>query len=160
MVDIARKLEHHSDLQITMVGAPHLQIEQEKQESFERSISDLSNLTYTGAIPLEEVNSLLEQSHLLVNTSVKEGFSNTFIQAWMRCVPVFTLGVNPDNRLDGGALGTSFSSIEALVAAVEDLKQNRSQLVENGRAAREIAKRDFSLDNASTLADLVLSKTS
>ena len=78
----------------------------------------------------------------------------------MRCVPVFTLGVNPDNRLDGGALGTSFSSIEALVAAVEDLKQNRSQLVENGRAAREIAKRDFSLDNASTLADLVLSKTS
>ena len=46
-----------------------------------------------------EVNALLEHTDLLVNTSDYEGFSNTFIQAWMRRVPVVSLRVDPDRLL-------------------------------------------------------------
>ena len=157
MVEVARQLSHLPGLSITMIGAPYPNKEQAKQNSFDTSVAGLKNLNYAGALPLEKVNELLEQSHLLVNTSVKEGFSNTFIQAWLRKVPVLTLGVNPDDRLDGGPLGQSFSSIEALVDGITAKLANPEQLERDGVAARQIAVAEFSLDNVSKLADLVLS---
>ena len=60
-----------------------------------------SNVRYLGAKTQDEVNALIADSHLLVNTSDYEGFSNTFIQAWLRGVPVISLNVNPDGLLDG-----------------------------------------------------------
>ena len=159
MVDVARRLAHLPEIEITMVGTPFPKLEEAKQQAFEKSIGELANINYTGALPIERVNTLLETSHLLVNTSVKEGFSNTFIQAWLRCVPVLTLGVNPDNRLDGGPLGAAFNSIEELSAAIIERSKNPAQLKTDGVAARRVAERGFSLDNAKKLADLVLSTT-
>ena len=157
MLETAQYLSERANIEITMVGAPYSQAEKFKQDAFELSVGKLPKLTYTGAMPLEEVNGLLEQNHLLVNTSIKEGFSNTFIQAWLRCVPVYSLGVNPDNRLDGGPLGQSFSSTRALADAIIERSSYRDKLEKDGATAREVAIADFSLENAKTLADLLLS---
>ena len=69
----------------------------------------------------EDVNKLLERSHLLVNTSKWEGFSNTFIQAWMRSVPVMTLGVNPDGLLDNSYLGCNHVSTAEIASSIREL---------------------------------------
>ena len=58
-----------------------------------------SNLQYLGEVSQDEVNRRLREGHILVNTSRYEGFSNTFVQAWMRRVPVVSLTVDPDNIL-------------------------------------------------------------
>ncbi len=157
MVEVAKLLSHNLDIKITMIGAPYLVAQQDEQQAFEASINSLPNLTYMGELPNDEVNALLEHSHLLVNTSIKEGFSNTFIQAWLRCVPVLSLGVNPDNRLDGGPLGKSFTTIDSLAAAISERLEHPKQLAQDGAMARHIAEQDFSLNNASKLADLLLS---
>ena len=157
MVEVAKLLSHTPDIKITMIGAPYLAAQQAEQRAFEASIKNLPNLTYAGELPNDEVNALLEHSHLLVNTSIKEGFSNTFIQAWLRCVPVLSLGVNPDNRLDGGPLGKSFAAIDNLAAAILERLKQPKQLTQDGAMARHIAQQDFSLNNASKLADLLLS---
>lgn len=157
MVEVARRLVHSTGIHFEMIGAPYPSPEQKKQDSIEKSIAVLPNLNYLGPLPLEEVNMLLARSHLLVNTSLKEGFSNTFIQAWLRCVPVLTLGVNPDNRLDGGPLGQSFSSINEMIAGLNRRQEHVDSLRKNGEGARALAKQQFSLDNVKRLADLLLS---
>jgi len=157
MVEVAKRLVHLTEISIVMVGAPYPPSEQKKQDAIDNSIEALPNLEYLGPLPLERVNSLLAESHLLVNTSVREGFSNTFIQAWLRGASVLTLGVNPDNRLDSGPLGQSYTSIAKLAAGITTRLNESDKLSQNGEAAREIAERDFSLNNASKLADLLLS---
>ena len=42
-------------------------------------IQSTENLEHLGAKPQEEVNRLFAQTHILVNTSDYEGFSNTFV---------------------------------------------------------------------------------
>ncbi len=55
---------------------------------------------FCGAISQQEVNAELANAHVLVNTSLYEGFPNTFIQAWMRRTVVVSLNVNPDGIFD------------------------------------------------------------
>lgn len=59
---------------------------------------------------------LCNHASVLVNTSVSEGISNTFIQAWLRGVPVISLNSNPDEWFDsyniGGCCNGDVSKIE------------------------------------------------
>ena len=48
---------------------------------------------------------LCNKTKLLINVSVSEGISNTFIQAWMRGVPVVSLNSNPDHWFDKYEIG-------------------------------------------------------
>jgi hypothetical protein len=47
-------------------------------------ILPVQNLEYVGPVSLEEVNVWLARSSIFVNTSLpRQGFPNTFIQAWL-----------------------------------------------------------------------------
>lgn len=75
---------------------------------------ELSNIRYHGRQHLDIVNHALDKADFLLNTSTYEGFPNTFIQAWLRGVPVLTTGVNPDSILNNHILGRTFSNIEEI----------------------------------------------
>ena len=155
-VALAQELVGRNDIRIRMIGAPYSAAESAKQQSIDNKVSELPNLEYLGELSLEQVNDLLSESHLLVNTSIKEGFSNTFIQAWFRKVPVASMGVNPDGMLDGGPFGDTFDSASSMAEYVRELADNRESLTNRGQKARERASSLFSLTNASDLADLLL----
>jgi glycosyltransferase involved in cell wall biosynthesis len=63
------------------------------------------NFHFHGQLPHFEVTKQLEKAHLLVNTSDYEGFSNTFIEAWQRGVPIISFKVDPDGILEKRKLG-------------------------------------------------------
>ena len=91
------------------------------------------------------MNALLARSHLLGNTSLHEGFPNTFIRAWMRAVPVASLQVNPDGVLDRASVGICAGSEDELANAVRSLLQDKSHLERFGDAARRCALAQHSL---------------
>jgi glycosyltransferase involved in cell wall biosynthesis len=120
------------------------------------AIEAAKNVDYLGARSQEEVNAVLDESRLLVNTSDYEGFPNTFIQAWMRRVPVVSLHVNPDGLLSRGGLGAVSHSEQRLfddVAALLDAP--RRERLEIGARCRSYAVANHSESNLGPLLRLL-----
>jgi len=152
-LEIASRLQDLSKIEFVMVGQPYPS--HSLQSRFEQAMQRHPNVRYLGAVPQEDVNRLLERSHLLVNTSEWEGFSNTFIQAWMRSVPVITLGVNPDGLLDNSYLGCNHVSTAEIASSIRGLASNPDLLEDMGKRSRQFAIRRFSMRNAAELTSLI-----
>ncbi|WDP90545.1 MAG: glycosyltransferase family 4 protein [Desulfobacter sp.] len=100
-----------------------------------------------GEISNGRVNDLLAKSHLLVNTSRHEGFSNTFVQAWMRKVPVVSLSVDPDGIIEKRGLGLYSGSFTQLIKDIKSLISDSHRLQQIGENARKYATQYHSIDN-------------
>lgn len=98
---------------------------------------------------------LLRESSLLVNTSTVEGFSNTFIEAWMHSVPVVSLGVDPDGKMASENIGICCTSLDEMAQAVVDLVTSNASRQEMGQRARQFAIHNYSMKNISAVVDVI-----
>jgi glycosyltransferase involved in cell wall biosynthesis len=155
-VQLAETLSDLQDVRFTMVGAL-MTSKKNRQwaESLLKRINETPNLDYLGQKSQDEVNELMARAHIFVNTSKQEGFANTFIQAWMREVPVVSLHVNPDGVFDREKVGIHAGSHEQLCRAVRLLLTNTIERKEYADCARVYAARRHSLQNARQLAELI-----
>ena len=78
------------------------------------------NVTFHGRLPYWDANALYGRSRLLVNTSDVEGFPNSYLQAWIRGVPVVTL-IDPDGVIEREGLGVAAGSPAGIASAVRAL---------------------------------------
>jgi glycosyltransferase involved in cell wall biosynthesis len=137
-----------------MIGAPaHLPLNW--QSSIENKIDEEDNLAYLGVRPLEEVNSILAKAHIFVNTSLFEGFANTFIQAWMRKVPVVSLHCNPDGILERHNIGFFSGTYEKMLQRVIELIKNPALRDEMGERAQVYAFERHSEKNIANLIGIL-----
>lgn len=151
---LASDLASRANVEFVMAGMP--QMPERLWPKLEADMQALPNLKFLGQIPQAAVNELLERAHLLVNTSTVEGFPNTFIQAWLREVPVLSLNVNPDGLLDGVRGGTyAQGSYERLRGSLEHLLDDASLRDTIGKRARAHARKHFSEDNIATLVQAI-----
>jgi len=109
-------------------------------------ISVIPNLHYLGEVSQDEVNRRLSEGHILVNTSQYEGFSNTFVQAWMRRVPVVSLTVDPDNVLVRQRIGFCSGTFAKLCSDIRGLVENKVLRKEMGLRACHFARKNHSLE--------------
>jgi glycosyltransferase involved in cell wall biosynthesis len=159
-VRMAKALRDLDSVRFMMAGAADAGSgNQDWNAELMRSIRTTGNLEYLGQQSHEQINELLARAHILVNTSVHEGFPNTFIQAWMREVPVVSLQVDPDGVLACEAVGIRADSEAQLAEAVRLLITAPRQRREYGERAREYAMKVHSMRNAMSLAQLLQSCT-
>lgn len=105
----------------------------------------LTNLEMRWAVPFEETNELLAAASLLVNTSTREGFPNTFVQAWLRETPVVSLCLDPDGVLSRERIGICSGNLRQMVEDVRRLVQEDPLRDEMGKRARTYAVREHNL---------------
>jgi glycosyltransferase involved in cell wall biosynthesis len=86
----------------------------------ERSAKARSNVSFHGRLPYREASELYGRSRLLVNTSDVEGFPNSYLQAWIRGVPVVTL-IDPDRVIEREGLGAVAGTPAEIPDAVRKL---------------------------------------
>jgi glycosyltransferase involved in cell wall biosynthesis len=67
--------------------------------------ASVSNLQLLPACGRDVLFNLYRRAIALVNTSLFEGFPNTFLEAWARGTPVLSLSVDPDGVIRRDALG-------------------------------------------------------
>jgi len=155
-VRLAQKLNDLPGIRFMMIGAPASGSgDRDWSEALMSRIRSTPNLVYVGRKSQQEVNELLARAHVLVNTSRYEGFANTFIQAWLREVPVVSLNVNPDDVLDREQVGIHAGTEEALSDAVRGLVLDAPRRAEFGARARVYARKHHSVRNTELLAQLI-----
>jgi len=120
------------------------------------AISSVENLEYKEELPLDEVNRILSESHIFVNTSKHEGFPNTFIQAWMRKVPVVSLNIDPDDILKNKGIGFHSGSFEQLIKDTKRLIENEELRETMGKKAQRYAFKNHSLANIEEIVELII----
>ncbi|HUP30549.1 MAG TPA: glycosyltransferase family 4 protein [Usitatibacter sp.] len=99
MLELARRMPQHRFVVIGG-GDPG-----RRGEEYHASIRDaaraLPNVDFRGFVPFAEADRFFDGARVVVNTSLYEGFPNTFLQAWSRGVPTVAF-VDTGSR-EGGA---------------------------------------------------------
>jgi glycosyltransferase involved in cell wall biosynthesis len=98
LLEIARRLPH---CRFVMIGGPD---PGKREGEYMSSIADaaraLPNLEVRGFVPFAEAERAFDGARVVLNTSLYEGFPNTFLQAWARGIP--TVGfVDTGSRREG-----------------------------------------------------------
>ena len=110
------------------------------QKMLDEKAKNLANVSRLGELSYDRTNAMIAQASLLVNTSVSEGFPNTFIQAWLRETPVVSLAADPDGILEKQGIGFRSGSFEKFVTDVRSLIEDEDKRMRMGKKARAYAK--------------------
>jgi glycosyltransferase involved in cell wall biosynthesis len=129
-LDIARKMP---DQKFVMIGHPRT----DKGRSYETSaaLADrLPNLEIRPPAPYSQIGRIYSEAQVLVCTFEREGFPNTFLDAWSRRTPVVAT-VDPDEVICRHNLGFHRNTADELAGAVSNLlldSELRTVMGENG----------------------------
>jgi len=152
-IQLARDFLDVPNVKFIMIGSPPQ--EADWRDELMSEIDALDNLDYVGKLGQNQVNEQLAISHLLVNTSEYEGFSNTFIQAWMRQVPVIGFNVNPDGVFDDNKLGCfSKGDYSLLVKQVRSLSSDNVEREAIASRVKNFSYEHYSEDNIKQFIEL------
>ncbi len=151
-IDLAEHFRSNRNARFIMIGRPALGSWQNK---ILKKISRTPNLEYKGELPIEQVNAVLQKSHILVNTSEYEGFPNTYIQAWMRKVPVVALNSDPDDLLKTKGIGFHSKTFRQMVLDVKSLIENGSLREKMGEKSCEFACNRFAGSQIDDFVNLI-----
>ncbi|UBM62460.1 glycosyltransferase family 4 protein [Candidatus Sulfidibacterium hydrothermale] len=155
-IELARKYESQEDILFKVIGK--LPDKKTKYGKFIlKKISSSKNLFVLGKLHPDEVNNVLANSHIFVNTSLLEGgVPVTFIQAWLNEVPVLSLNVNPDNVFNKYKVGYYCNTIDVMTQKLDLLINNKTLRKEMGKSAKSYCIKYFSMENIDLIEKLLL----
>jgi glycosyltransferase involved in cell wall biosynthesis len=116
-------------------------------EALRRQAADAPNLEFTGFVPFADVERHFDGAAVLVNTSLHEGFPNTFLQAWARGVPTISF-FDAQASHAGQAVGLVCSTLDEAAVQIQRLKEDASLWNEHGERSRGYFERHLSVRDA------------
>jgi glycosyltransferase involved in cell wall biosynthesis len=120
VIELAKRLPH---LRFTLIMTLS---NREIHSNVTNEARNLSNVIIHEFIPYNEIESYFAAHRILVNTSILEGFPNTFLQAAKYGLPIVTSRVDPGFILTKHRCGMcGEDDFEILVAATEALASNK-----------------------------------
>ena len=141
LLDVARRMP---DVSFTMIGGKMQNEESLYDETRDQALA-LDNVDFVGGVPYGEVNAYFERARVFLNTSDSEGFPNSFLQAWVRRVPVISY-FDPDQVIAGKGLGVSVDTQNDFVAAIAGLLDDDDARQEAGQRSRKFVVDRYSPD--------------
>jgi len=123
-------------------------------EDVRAAAARLPNVTMHGAVRYADSGVLFDRAKIFLNTSSIEGFPNTFLQAWIRGVPVVSF-FDPDSLVQRLQLGHIANSVDEMREAISSLLEDEGDRQLTGRRAREFATREFTTGVAARYLELL-----
>jgi len=105
----------------------------------------LPNVTFHDRQSYWDTNAIYDRARVFVNTSDIEGFPNSYLQSWMRGVPVVTY-IDPDGLIGRNGLGTVVRHPTRMRAVVGRYLANPAALSAAGARCRAYMTREFDVE--------------
>jgi len=150
-VALAKAFLNSTAVKFTMVGS----FNGLYKELINEVKENVPNLEYLGSLPQSKVNQLIVDADLFVNTSVTEGFPNTFIQSWLRETPVMSMCIDPNKVIYKEKIGVIAGDLNKMINTVKHLLSSPEYFEKMGKNAVEYAKKNHSLKNISCIKSLM-----
>jgi glycosyltransferase involved in cell wall biosynthesis len=128
-----------------MIGGPALGKEQ-YFTSIQEAARGIPNLEFLGFIPRHRIDYYFAKAGILVNTSVHEGFSNAFLEAWAAYTPVVSLNADPDEIICRHRLGFHSRSFEQMVVDTRTLLDDTELRGEMGKNGRRYVEQEHNIE--------------
>jgi glycosyltransferase involved in cell wall biosynthesis len=141
ILELAERLP---EVKIHMVGGS-LPGQEALFEDAKLSASARANVSFHGRLSYWDANALYGRAKLLVNTSDIEGFPNSYLQAWIRGVPVVTL-IDPDRVVEREGLGIAARSAAGIPNAIIHLLRDSVAWKAASDRCRAYVAREFGED--------------
>lgn len=111
-------------------------------DDIRRRAASVASLTFHGPVPYHDVNDFYERARVFVNTSDSEGFPNSYLQAWVRGVPVVAF-FDPDGVIAREGLGRAVRNMDEMRAAVRELAHDQSAWRAASHRCRAYMEREY-----------------
>lgn len=134
-IELARRLPH---LKFVVIGAGR----GEDLERMRRADREIANFTFVGAVAYGAVGAYFDRARIFLNTSSLEGFPNTFLQAWIRGLPVVTF-FDPDGLVAGRRLGMAVRDLDEMSHSLRELAAQDQMRDAIGRRAAAFAEDNY-----------------
>lgn len=139
VIDLARRLPN---VRFVVVGGGR----DVNTRPMREAASQLANLEYAGPIAYSRVGEYFDRARIFLNTSSLEGFPNTFLQAWVRSLPVVSF-FDPDRLIERHGLGRKCTDLDEMVRSLTELLGREDERSAIGQRARAFALNEYSARN-------------
>ena len=150
VLELARQLP---GVKFTLAGGP-MPGGQTYYDDMIAAATRLANVTMLGPVRYRDSGGLFDRARILLNTSTIEGFPNTFLQAWVRGLPVVTF-FDPDGLVQRLPLGRVARSLDGIREGIRSLLEDDLEREAIGRRAREYVGREFTSSVAARYLELL-----
>ena len=113
-------------------------VDQEYWEDIKKLTENIPNLQFIEFVKFSEIENYFKKAKVYINTSIYEGFPNTFLQAFKYATPVISLNVNPNNIFDDYNIGYYCND------NLDLLKEKLSELMQNSELQETIGRNAYS----------------
>jgi glycosyltransferase involved in cell wall biosynthesis len=119
---------------------------------------ELGNLDFTGFVPFADVEQQFDGAALLVNTSIGEGFPNTFLQSWSRGIPTVSF-FDPQANMNGRPVGFVVPHLDDMTAQVRRLMGDAAHWQQASGDCQRYFESHFSVESTLDAYEAVLRRT-
>ena len=116
-------------------------------DALQRRAATLANVEMTGFVPLVDIERHFDGAALFVNTSVGEGFPNTFLQAWSRGIPTVSF-FDPQVECDGRPVAIVAPDADTMRVRAEALMSDRALWQTTSQRALRAFEQRYSVGRA------------
>lgn len=132
LLEIAKRMP---DVSFVMIGG-EIKGYADLYRDIRNEANSIPNLNFVGAVPYSEVNSYFSRAKIFLNTSDSEGFPNSFLQAWVRGVPVVSY-FDPDGLIASRDIGVAAASQDRFDDPLADLLRSERRRRDMAERARQ-----------------------
>jgi len=122
--------------------------------------SKVSNLRFIEYVSFHEIDNFFKKALIFINTSIYEGFPNTYIQAFLNKTPVISLNVNPDEIFTNNLIGYwCNNNFDEMVNNLKELLENKRVYESISENCYEFVKKEHNIEKIAYSWDKIIRNT-